>query len=337
MKTLVIGLDKIIAPEYLLRPWTAEDAEVIERAGDLEANGQLQPISVWSDKEAGVFVRGDGGCRFTATELLAKEGRTIKGLNKNQIYVVVRGDKSDFKSDDDFNAAVMGEQIRSNAQATATSAKNYAEAIYKLNVHLKRTTAEISSAIGISEKQVYKWLKTLRLPANVFEMLQEGEITLANASAMAKVYGKLPVELQETLIAGKDRTATDFNELITEVTEELKSLNKANPKKKTEPVFIAKRQIKSKAILTSTLDNAIEKAESDPSPFNLGFLEALQFVFSVTPLEVADSETDWNTKQENKKKKEKESDITKLEKMQADIAKKIEVAKANKAEEVTEA
>ena len=335
---LVVAANLISSPDAMLRTHKDDDAHVITLAEDLAKNGQLSAVRVVKDGD--MYIHEDGACRLTATRVNAENGIATKGMEIGEVIA----DVSDYPSEDAMWADLLARQIRANAHVKATGPRQYADSINRMHTDFGMSVPEISEAIGLSTEMIYRWLRALRLPENVMEMLKNGEITLVNAAAMAKVYGQLDEDLQEKVLANKALSIGDFKGILTEVTDEMADRKTeattevvtddegkpvldedGKPKRrkiKKEKVFEAKKTLLGKTELLNLLDVAVELFETEPNEYNRGRLEALQEIFNVHPAGIEAQQADYQAKlaAADARKKQKAIEAAQKAKEEADNA-----------------
>jgi ParB-like chromosome segregation protein Spo0J len=283
-KIVSIATSNLIAPQYLLRTHADPAADyIIERMTDLEANGQISPISVWRNAD-GTYTHGDGSCRIFCVNLLAAEGRSVKGLEVGTINCVIEGDYTDALSE-----SVFTQQIRANAHMKATASKEYVAAIELLQGEFNHTPAEVQAILGIAPATYYQWLKALSLPEAVRESVASGEISIKKASELKKLLDRDGGEKAPGVIeAAKTLTNEEFS---TWCEENKPAKAKSNAVEGFTPKLIMPSKAKLEALYSTGLARGGE------------FLEAVKIATGLTDEEVAKQKAAYDQAQEDKKKK----------------------------------
>jgi len=97
------------------------------------------------------------------------------------------------------------------------------------------TVKDISRELALSEKHVHTIFKTIKLPDNMRDALQNGDITLNNAAHLSKLKNKISDEdLEDMFEKGKTQVEKDF---AIEVSNTLQNVSKPGKGKKKEEGF----------------------------------------------------------------------------------------------------
>ncbi len=139
-----------------------------ELAESIKANGVLQPIAVRPAKEEGRYVLILGERRLRASKLAGKDS----------IPAIVRRVS-------DQQAAEM--TIVENLQRQDLSPLEQAEAFRVLSEEFKMTQAQIGERVGLSRESVANYMRLLRLPREVMQLLAEKKIKFAEAKELLKL------------------------------------------------------------------------------------------------------------------------------------------------------
>lgn len=146
-----------------------QDDEALEELADsIKANGVVQPIVVRPAKEEGRFVLILGERRLHASR---KAGKT-------HIPALVRRVSEQ-------QAAEM--TIVENLQREDLSALEQAEAFRVLSSQFNLTQQEIAERVGLSRVSVANYMRLLKLPREVMQMLAEKQINFAQAKELLKL------------------------------------------------------------------------------------------------------------------------------------------------------
>jgi len=146
-----------------------EDDEALEELADsIKANGVVQPIVVRPAKEDGRFILILGERRLHASR---KAGKT-------HIPALVRRVSEQ-------QAAEM--TIVENLQREDLSALEQAEAFRVLSGQFNLTQQQIAERVGLSRTSVANYMRLLKLPREVMQMLAEKQINFAQAKELLKL------------------------------------------------------------------------------------------------------------------------------------------------------
>ncbi|HEV2398367.1 MAG TPA: ParB/RepB/Spo0J family partition protein [Candidatus Sulfotelmatobacter sp.] len=146
-----------------------EDGEALEElAESIKANGVVQPIVVRPAKEDGRFVLILGERRLHAS----------KKAGKTHIPALVRRVSEQ-------QAAEM--TIVENLQREDLSPLEQAEAFRVLSNQFAMTQQQIAERVGLSRVSVANYMRLLKLPREVMQMLAEKRLTFAQAKELLKL------------------------------------------------------------------------------------------------------------------------------------------------------
>jgi ParB family chromosome partitioning protein len=146
-----------------------QDDEALEELADsIKANGVVQPILVRPAKENGRFILILGERRLHASR---KAGKT-------HIPALVRRVAEQ-------QAAEM--TIVENLQREDLSALEQAEAFRVLSSQFNLTQQQIAERVGLSRVSVANYMRLLKLPREVMQMLAEKQINFAQAKELLKL------------------------------------------------------------------------------------------------------------------------------------------------------
>jgi ParB family chromosome partitioning protein len=139
-----------------------------ELADSIKANGVLQPIVVRPAEEQGRYILIVGERRLRASKLAGKDviPAIVRRVSEQQ-------------------AAEM--TIIENLQRQDLSPLEQAEAFRVLSEEFKMTQQEIGQRIGLSRESVSNYMRLLRLPREVMQLLAEKKITFAEAKELLKL------------------------------------------------------------------------------------------------------------------------------------------------------
>ena len=146
-----------------------EDDEALEELADsIKANGVVQPIVVRPAKEDGRFILILGERRLHASRKAAK----------THIPALVRRVSEQ-------QAAEM--TIVENLQREDLSALEQAEAFRVLSGQFNLTQQQIAERVGLSRTSVANYMRLLKLPRDVMQMLAQKQINFAQAKELLKL------------------------------------------------------------------------------------------------------------------------------------------------------
>jgi ParB family transcriptional regulator, chromosome partitioning protein len=141
-----------------------------ELAESIKVNGVLQPVLVRPAEEEGRYVLILGERRLHAS----------KRAGKDTIPAIVRRVS-------DQQAAEM--TIIENLQRQDLSPLEQAEAFRVLSVEFKLTQQQIGQRVGLSRESVANYMRLLKLPRQVMQLLAEKRIKFAEAKELLKLEG----------------------------------------------------------------------------------------------------------------------------------------------------
>ncbi len=149
--------------------YVSDDDKLEELADSIKANGVVQPIVVRpSDEDAGRYVLIVGERRLHASK---KAGKTV-------IPAIVR--KVSLQQ-----AAEM--TIVENLQRDDLSPLEQAQAFKVLSQEFSMTQAEIAERVGLSRESVANYMRLLKLPRDVMQLLAEKRISFAQAKELLRL------------------------------------------------------------------------------------------------------------------------------------------------------
>ncbi len=151
--------------------YVEDDEKLEELADSIKANGVVQPIMVRpSDEDEGRYVLILGERRLHAS----------KKAGKTHIPAMVRRVSLQ-------QAAEM--TIIENLQREDLSALEQAEAFRVLSNEFNLTQAQIGERVGLSRASVTNYMRLLKLPRDVMQLLAEKKINFAQAKELLKLNG----------------------------------------------------------------------------------------------------------------------------------------------------
>jgi ParB family transcriptional regulator, chromosome partitioning protein len=166
---LVINLEIAVIDKNPFQTRYVGDDEALEELADsIKANGVVQPIMVRPGEEDGRYILVLGERRLLASK---KAGKTT-------IPALVR--KVSLQQ-----AAEM--TIVENLQREDLSALEQAEAFRVLSNEFKMTQQQIGERVGLSRASVTNYMRLLKLPREVMQLLAEKKISFAEAKELLKL------------------------------------------------------------------------------------------------------------------------------------------------------
>ncbi len=150
--------------------YVQDDEKLEELADSIRANGVVQPIMVRPSEEDGRYVLILGERRLHASKKAGKE----------TIPAMVRRVSAQ-------QAAEM--TIIENLQREDLSALEQAEAFRVLSNEFKLTQAQIGERVGLSRETVSNYMRLLKLPRDVMQLLAEKKISFSEARELLKLQG----------------------------------------------------------------------------------------------------------------------------------------------------
>jgi len=151
--------------------YVQDDEKLEELADSIKSSGVVQPIMVRpSEEEVGRYVLILGERRLHASKKAGKE----------TIPAIVRRVSTQ-------QAAEI--TIIENLQREDLSALEQAEAFRVLSNEFKLTQAQIGERVGISRESVSNYMRLLKLPRDVMQLLAEKKISFSEARELLKLQG----------------------------------------------------------------------------------------------------------------------------------------------------
>jgi ParB family chromosome partitioning protein len=148
--------------------YVESDDALEELTNSIKANGVLQPILVRPAEEEGRYILILGERRLHASKLAGKT--TVPAMVRRV---------------SEQQAAEM--TIIENLQREDLSPLEQAEAFRLLSEEFKLTQAEIGERVGLSRESVSNYMRLLKLPREVMQLLAEKKINFAEAKELLKL------------------------------------------------------------------------------------------------------------------------------------------------------
>jgi ParB family chromosome partitioning protein len=155
--------------------YVRHDDSLQELADSIQANGVVQPIVVRPAEDDGRYILILGERRLHASKLAGRD--TIPAIVRRV---------------SDQQAAEM--TIVENLQREDLSPLEQAEAFRVLSQEFKLTQAQIGERVGLSRESVTNYMRLLKLPRQVMELLAEKKIKFSEAKELLKLEGDDQIE-----------------------------------------------------------------------------------------------------------------------------------------------
>ena len=171
-----------------------DEAALQELADSIKATGVLQPITV----------RAVPGGRY---QLIAGERRWLASqkAGKATVPAIVRQVS---------NEQAMEMTIIENLQREDLSPIEQAEAFRVLSEEFKLTQAQIGERVGLSRESVANYMRLLRLPRPVLELLAQKKINFAEAKELLKLQNEDQITKAALLVVEKGMTFDQVEKLV---------------------------------------------------------------------------------------------------------------------------
>ena len=168
---LVANLDIADIDKNPFQTRYVEDDDALEELADsIRANGVVQPIMVRPSEEEGRYILVLGERRLHASK---KAGKTTIPAMVRRVSLQ--------------QAAEM--TIIENLQRENLSALEQAEAFRILSQEFSLTQQQIGARVGLSRESVANYMRLLKLPREVMQLLAEKKITFGEAKELLKLNG----------------------------------------------------------------------------------------------------------------------------------------------------
>ena len=190
-----LGLELIDKNPFQTR-YVDDDDALEELAESIKANGVVQPILVRpSEDEPGRYILVLGERRLHAS----------KKAGKNTVPAMVR------KLSLQQAAEVT---IIENLQREDLSPLEQAEAFRVLSKDFQMTQAEIGQRVGLSRESVTNYMRLLKLPREVMQMLAEKRISFAQAKELLKLNGEDQISQAALYLVKKGLTLEQVERMV---------------------------------------------------------------------------------------------------------------------------
>jgi len=194
---LQIPLDLIEGNPYQTRSKVDNDY-LEELAASIEANGVLQPITVRPGKKDGRYLLIAGECRWRASRLAKKE--TIPALVRRV-----------------SDQVALELTIIENLQRQDLNCLDQARAFGRLTDEFQLTQEQIALHTGLERSSVGNYLRLLRLPDAVRELLRIGQLEFGQAKVLMAIKDPEILTRVAQKAAAKELSVRDLEQMVYEV------------------------------------------------------------------------------------------------------------------------
>jgi ParB family chromosome partitioning protein len=175
--------------------YVGRDDALDELAESIKANGVVQPILVRPAERDGRYILILGERRLHASKLAGRE--TIPAIVRRV---------------SEQQAAEM--TIIENLQRQDLSPLEQAEAFRVLSQEFKLTQAQIGERVGLSRESVANYMRLLKLPRQVMQLLAEKKIKFAEAKELLKLEGDDQIEQAALYAVKKGMTLEQIERMV---------------------------------------------------------------------------------------------------------------------------
>jgi ParB family transcriptional regulator, chromosome partitioning protein len=175
--------------------YVGRDDALDELAESIQANGVVQPILVRPAERDGRYILILGERRLHASKLAGRE--TIPAIVRRV---------------SEQQAAEM--TIIENLQRQDLSPLEQAEAFRVLSQEFKLTQAQIGERVGLSRESVANYMRLLKLPRQVMQLLAEKKIKFAEAKELLKLEGDDQIEQAALYAVKKGMTLEQIERMV---------------------------------------------------------------------------------------------------------------------------
>ncbi len=205
---LEVPLSKITVNPYQPRKIFKEQ-DLLELANSIKVNGLIQPITV-SQKDDGTFEIISGERRFRACERL--------GYERVPVFL---------KKATDRDRLVLA--IIENVQRSDLNCVEEALAYYQLMDEFSLTQEEVAKKIGKERSTIANFLRILKLPRSVVDLLQKEKLSFGHAKVLAALDDRTLISELANEVVAKGMSVRDTEKKV-------KNQKKPSSKKTTQQV-----------------------------------------------------------------------------------------------------
>lgn len=191
--TLLIPIHKIKANKEQPRK-IFKDKALLELSASIKESGVIQPISVQANDD-GTYMIIAGERRYRASKLA--------GLDSIPA-IIKRGTKKE----------VLVMAIIENVQRSDLNCVEEALAYYQLMNEFNLTQEEVAKKVGKERSSVANFLRILKLPREVIQMLQKEELSLGHAKVLAAVKDDEKAKRMARTAVDESLSVRDLEKLI---------------------------------------------------------------------------------------------------------------------------
>lgn len=296
-----IPLSKLRTPKVALRGAKKSAEAYAGLLASIRQHGVQQSLLVLKHEDEDLYTIVNGLQRYTATKEILdttnaeRQERGEPPIPESEITLPVM-----IETDPDA-AAALALQFQLNFHNVPTTPLEYAAHIQRwlASGNMTRTHAEAAAHFSLSPTQVSQLLKLNTLTNEAKTLLNDGDMTLANAIWLAK----LPQENQEEFL---DRATTmTLDNFGAQVANRLAELKKLKSGERVDPgQFVPTAKIRSKSDLVKRLQTHFDDVMGAPSPlvleniatgtpeYNKGFHEAMLWVLSLDEASIANQKAE---------------------------------------------
>lgn len=261
---LLIRIDAITPAKDGLRKVNHDDDKFKEMCQSVKKEGILNPPNVIRNPEKpGAYILVDGLHRYTAA--------AIAGLEEIPCHVL------EGKTVDDIPEL----QIQANIHKIDTRPIEYTRLLQRMMLkHPERSIKEQAARLNQSEGWLRDRLSLNHFEGEAAELIEKGEIKLANAYALAKIAKIAPEEVDDWLERAKTLSPDDF---IPEALKREQDLKKALASgKKASDVGPTGPAVKLRKLgdIKTEYNRARSLAVTQPTEFNKGYLAFAEWALS---------------------------------------------------------
>ncbi len=307
-----IHIDEIFIPkkketDFHQRDRSTSDQDVIDLAHAIKTKGllQLPTVTLANPEETTLpYAVTDGSGRLTAFRYMVEQGE-----HDGIINVVLSNEKIE-------GIERLMRQVLANGAVERVNDKDYINSLIIIMRETGKGYDELSEITGFSQKHLRDMLKTVRLPEELRDDIQDGTLSLTNGILLSQVQGKMEEDAFNKMAeVAKTTTTTKFAEEVNDFTTDYNERMKAERKGQVAE-FTPKAKLLKKIDLENMLVDAESTFEEDATEFNEGYLHALKKIFQMDPNSIAAQKAEYEQKKVDRenakeaKKKAREADET---------------------------
>ena len=191
--SLLIPIHKIKANKEQPRK-IFKDKALLELSASIKENGVIQPISVQANDD-GTFMIIAGERRYRASKMAGLDSIPVivKRASKKEVLVMA---------------------IIENVQRSDLNCVEEALAYYQLMNEFNLTQEEVSKKVGKERSSIANFLRILKLPREVIQMLQKEELSMGHAKVLAAVKDDEKTKRMARIAVDESMSVRDLEKLI---------------------------------------------------------------------------------------------------------------------------